>query len=143
MGLLEYLSKKFSYLFVDYLTIPKSVAVIMDGNRRYAKNLNIEKLKGHSKGFQTMLNLCEWALLLGVKEISVFAFSIDNFNRSKEEIDGLKKLMRDTSKNSFGDIEYYIKRGIKVIIIGKKELIDEDIQEIFHNIETKTKHCDK
>lgn len=75
--------------------VPKHVAFIMDGNRRYAKKANVEKLEGHSKGFDKLAETLHWCKELGINEVTVYAFSIDNFKRSKEEVDGLMKLANE------------------------------------------------
>lgn len=72
--------------------IPEHIAFIMDGNRRFATEKNQKKTKGHELGFESLKRCLEWCLNLGVKEVSVFAFAIDNFKRSKEEVDFLMKL---------------------------------------------------
>ena len=104
--------------------VPKHVAFIMDGNRRYANKQNLQKGEGHSKGyvffkrvqiywpvvhlfhilyfiynrFDKMTEMLNWCMDLGVVEVTVYAFSIENFKRSKEEVDGLMDLARQKFK---------------------------------------------
>ncbi|KAE8623884.1 hypothetical protein XENTR_v10005767 [Xenopus tropicalis] len=74
--------------------IPKHVAFIMDGNRRYAKKCHVERQEGHSQGFEKLAETLRWCLNLGICEVTVYAFSIENFKRSAEEVEGLMELAR-------------------------------------------------
>ncbi|XP_010082730.1 PREDICTED: dehydrodolichyl diphosphate synthase isoform X3 [Pterocles gutturalis] len=74
--------------------MPKHVAFIMDGNRRYARKCHVERQEGHSQGFDKLAQTLRWCLNLGIREVTVYAFSIENFKRSKEEVDGLMDLAR-------------------------------------------------
>ena len=75
--------------------VPQHVAFIMDGNRRYADRQHLRKVEGHVFGYQKLIQALEWCLDLGVRCVSVYAFSIDNYNRSREEVDTLMKLAED------------------------------------------------
>ena len=75
--------------------IPKHVAIIMDGNRRFARKMQYSKIfQGHVQGFSKFIETLEWCLDLGVTEMTVYVFSIENFKRSKEEVDGLMELAK-------------------------------------------------
>ena len=75
--------------------IPRHVAIIMDGNRRFAKKMQYNKVfQGHVLGFDKFLETLEWCLELGIYEMTVYVFSIENFKRSKEEVDGLMELAK-------------------------------------------------
>ena len=75
--------------------IPRHVAIIMDGNRRFARKMHYSRsFQGHVLGFEKFLETLEWCLDLGITEITVYAFSIENFKRSKEEVDGLMELVK-------------------------------------------------
>ncbi|ERE84165.1 dehydrodolichyl diphosphate synthase isoform 1 [Cricetulus griseus] len=74
--------------------VPKHIAFIMDGNRRYAKKCQVERQEGHSQGFNKLAETLRWCLNLGILEVTVYAFSIENFKRSKSEVDGLLDLAR-------------------------------------------------
>ena len=85
-------------LLVDTLrhgAIPKHVAFIMDGNRRFARRRGQKSMYGHSAGFAALQNMLSWCLDLGVEEVSVYAFSIENFRRSTEEVQGLMDLFKE------------------------------------------------
>lgn len=75
--------------------IPRHVAIIMDGNRRFARKMRYSKVfQGHVLGFSKFIETLEWCLDLGVTEVTVYVFSIENFKRSKEEVDGLMELAK-------------------------------------------------
>lgn len=76
--------------------IPRHVAIIMDGNRRFARKMQFDRtFLGHVHGFETLHQTLEWCLDLGITEVTVYAFSIENFKRSKEEVDGLMELFKE------------------------------------------------
>lgn len=72
--------------------VPNHIAFIMDGNRRYATKTNVGKAEGHSKGFEKLAECVQWCKELGVKEVTVYAFSIENFKRSEDEVNMLFRL---------------------------------------------------
>jgi ditrans,polycis-polyprenyl diphosphate synthase len=75
--------------------LPKHIAIIMDGNRRYAKSRNIQKIEGHLSGFEKLVEALSWCFAMDVKEVTVYAFSIENFKRSQDEVDALFDLARE------------------------------------------------
>ena len=78
---------------LDSSNMPKHIAIIMDGNRRYSKiQGNIDVVKGHEMGVGTLEKLLDWSIDLGIKIITVYAFSTENFNRPKHEVEGLMDL---------------------------------------------------
>lgn len=79
-------------------TVPKHVAFIMDGNRRFARENGIAKIDGHAQGFDKLAETLQWCNDLGIKEVTVYAFSIENFKRPQEEVDGLLDLAREKFK---------------------------------------------
>lgn len=74
---------------------PRHVAIIMDGNRRFARKMHYNKVvQGHVLGFDKFIETLEWCLDLGVSEVTAYVFSIENFKRSKEEVDGVMELAK-------------------------------------------------
>jgi ditrans,polycis-polyprenyl diphosphate synthase len=118
--------------------IPKSVAIIMDGNRRYAQKKKVEKIKGHEDGLNKLLQVLSWCIDLEVKELTVFAFSIDNFNRPKEEVDALMFLAREKFAKLSEKNEILTKYGVKVEFYGNLSYLDEEMQSIFNKMEEDT-----
>jgi len=76
-------------------TCPQHIAFIMDGNRRYAKEKHWRSMEGHSSGYDKLKETLEWCNAIGVRMVSVYAFSIDNFNRSEDEVNNLMKLAQE------------------------------------------------
>lgn len=118
------------------MDIPKHVAIIMDGNGRWAKKRGLKRSDGHIEGAKVLEKLAMHAVDMGVEVLSVYAFSTDNFKRDKEEVDALMDLIIKYFKTKFDKIN---KKGIKVIISGRKEPLREDVIEAITSIEEKTK----
>jgi undecaprenyl diphosphate synthase len=100
---------------MEELKIPNHVALIVDGNGRWAKNRNLPRMKGHDAGFKTLKKICKYALSRGVKVMSLYVFSTENFKRSKDEVDHLMDLfvlMFQKEKN------FFIENDIKVVFSG-------------------------
>ena len=146
----SYLSSKLNEFWGNVLlsilkngaNLPKRIGIIMDGNRRYAKMKHIKEIQGHTDGMETLLNVIKWSISLSIAELTVFAFSIDNFNRSEEEINNLMNLFKENFYK-FANNKEALNSGIKICIYGKKDLFDSEIQNIFRDIEEKTKNGNK
>ena len=122
---------------VDENNIPLHIAIIMDGNGRWAKKRGLPKKMGHKAGAETLENITEVARELGVKYITVYAFSTENWKRSDEEISGIMDLLRQYLKEH---IKTANKRDVRVKIIGKISRLDKDIQEQIALLEDLTKN---
>lgn len=118
------------------MNIPKHVAIIMDGNGRWAKSRGLKRSEGHIEGAKTLEKIALHAIDMGVSVLSVYAFSTDNFKRDKEEVDALMNLIIKYFKTKFTKID---KKGIKVLISGRKDNLRDDVIEAINNIEEKTK----
>ena len=94
---------------------PKHVAIIMDGNGRWANNNNKTRLEGHKNGVKTVKKIIQKSLDLKINKLTLYAFSKDNWNRPRKEIDGLMKLFTNTIKNQFDNLN---KNGVKICFIG-------------------------
>jgi len=114
------------------MNIPSHVAIIMDGNGRWATKRGLNRSAGHLNGSKTLENLTIHALNMGVKVLSVYAFSTDNFKRSAEEIEYLMNLFIKMFNNKTNKI---IKKGIKVIFSGRKTNLRDDVIKAMQEIE--------
>ncbi|XP_022829336.1 dehydrodolichyl diphosphate synthase complex subunit DHDDS [Spodoptera litura] len=123
--------------------IPKHVAFIMDGNRRYAKKNSVDNSAGHYKGFDKLSETLRWCLDLGIPEVTVYAFSIENFKRSKEEVDGLMDLARDKFRRLMDEIDQINEWGVRIHIAGRLSLLPEDLQALVSKSMLATKHNNK
>jgi tritrans,polycis-undecaprenyl-diphosphate synthase [geranylgeranyl-diphosphate specific] len=110
----------------------------MDGNRRFAKELGIEPTEGHLKGKDKLEEVTDWCLEVGVKILTVFAFSTENLKRKTQEIDKLMRLFAENFRRA-GDDERAHKYGIRVKAIGQKKLLPKDVQDAIAYAEEKTK----
>ncbi|XP_048468894.1 dehydrodolichyl diphosphate synthase complex subunit DHDDS [Rhincodon typus] len=110
--------------------MPEHVAFIMDGNRRYAQKCRVERQQGHSQGFEKLAETLRWCLNLNIREVTVYAFSIENFKRSKEEVDGLMELARQKFTRLLEEQENLKKHGVCIRVLGNLTLLPVDIQEL-------------
>ncbi len=118
------------------------IAIILDGNRRFAKRLMLEPWKGHEYGAKKVEALIDWCHELKISELTIYSFSMQNFGRPKQEFEYLMKLMREAFEK-FKDnpkIDHY---GIKVNILGRYQLFPPDVVEIFDAVMKKTAHNNK
>ena len=106
------------------LTIPKHVAIIMDGNGRWAKERGKIRLEGHRQGAATLEKVIEHSIKIGVKYLTVYAFSTENWKRPEKEVNGLMELF---SKYLDGKKKTLKKQGIKLLVSGTKENISEKL----------------
>ncbi|MBS3163183.1 di-trans,poly-cis-decaprenylcistransferase [Candidatus Woesearchaeota archaeon] len=120
----------------------KHIAIVLDGNRRFAKRLMLEPWKGHEYGAQKTEKLLEWCKELGIKELTLYAFSMQNFNRPKNEFDYLMNLFRDNFYKLKDDKRIY-ENKIRINVIGRIHLFPEDVQKAMKEIMERTKHHDK
>lgn len=122
---------------MDDLKIPNHVAIIMDGNGRWATRRGKKRSAGHLEGSKTLEKLALHAIKKGVKILSVYAFSTDNFKRSKEEVNYLMDLFIIQFKNKMKKIE---KEGIKVVFSGRRHPLRDDVLEAMDDITERTKN---
>ncbi|ODQ81833.1 hypothetical protein BABINDRAFT_165352 [Babjeviella inositovora NRRL Y-12698] len=108
--------------------VPKHIALIMDGNRRFAKQNNLQLKDGHIAGAQSLakMQVLEASYKFGIDTVTVYAFSIENFNRPKAEIDTLFGMLREKLQ-TLNDSNFTGKEGLRIRIIGNKGMIPEDI----------------
>lgn len=118
------------------MRVPNHIAIILDGNGRWAKKRGLPRSYGHVKGCENLEDICEVAKELGVKYLTVYAFSTENWKRSKEEVDGLMKLFRNYLKKC---IKISQKNNMRVKVIGDVSAFDPDIQESIVKLENFSK----
>ncbi|MBQ8251467.1 MAG: isoprenyl transferase [Alphaproteobacteria bacterium] len=118
------------------MSIPVHVGIIMDGNGRWAQKRGLPRTAGHKKGAENLKKVLNAARKIGVKVVTLYAFSSENWARPKEEVDTLMNMFREYLKN---DIQDLIKEGVRVSFIGERERFDYDLQEQMNLIESKTK----
>ena len=119
------------------MNIPQHVAIILDGNGRWAKAKGMPRNYGHAQGSKNVEKICEEAWRMGIKYLTVYAFSTENWKRSKEEVDALMKLFRNYMKKC---IKISRDNDMKVRVIGDITKLDEDIQKRILELEEATKN---
>ncbi len=123
----------------DELKMPAHVAIILDGNGRWAKAKGMPRNYGHVQGAKTVETICEEAYRMGIKYLTVYAFSTENWNRPQEEVDALMKLLRNYMKTCLKTAE---KNRMCVRVLGEKSRLDEDIRTRIEELEEATKNND-
>jgi len=118
--------------------IPKHVAIIMDGNRRWARKLEKPPWYGHLFGSKKLEEILEWCRELGIKTLTVYAFSTENFKRSPKEVTVLMNLFEQKFKELVHD-ERVHKYGIRVNVIGRKELLPRNVRKAAEEAERATR----
>ncbi len=117
--------------------IPKCVGIIMDGNRRWAKNKGLPLLEGHTNGGETLKNTVGWARDLGIEHIIFYAFSTENWSRAEDEVSHLIGLI---SKFIKSELDYFHKEGGVLHFVGDLSKFSQSLQNDFLNSQEKTKN---
>ncbi|KAI0484475.1 di-trans,poly-cis-decaprenylcistransferase [Xylariaceae sp. FL0804] len=120
--------------------IPKHVAFEMDGNRRFAKNHHIETIEGHHLGFEALARVLEICYKCGVKVVTVYAFSIENFNRPRSEVRGLMDMAKIKLEQLVQHGELLDRYGAGIRVLGERELIPPDVLPFVDRAIEMTKH---
>lgn len=116
--------------------IPKHLGIILDGNRRWAKERGLPVFEGHKKGLRKIKDVVEWCKEKGIKTLTLFVFSTENWKRSKAEVG---YLMRLVSKATSNDLRKISRQEIKVRLIGERERLPKFVQKAVEKIERMTK----
>ncbi len=118
------------------MKIPQHVAIILDGNGRWAKSKGMPRNYGHAQGSKNVEKICDEAWPMGIKYLTVYAFSTENWNRPKDEVDALMKLLRNYMKTCLKTAK---KNDMKIRVIGELQRLDEDIRSRIAELEEATK----
>lgn len=119
------------------IKIPNHVAIILDGNGRWAKSKGMPRNYGHVQGAKTVEVICEEAYRMGIQYLTVYAFSTENWNRPKDEVDALMGLLRNYMKTC---LKTAAKNNMCVRVIGEKSRLDEDIRNRIAQLEEATRN---
>ena len=124
---------------VDYNNLPKHIAFICDGNRRWARSRGLPTLLGHKEGVEAIKRIVRRASEVGMENLTFFCFSTENFDRSKEEVDYLFNLFREllTLKENF------LKHDYRFHHTGDRSMLPKDILDVIDNMTKETAHCKK
>ena len=116
----------------EKMNVPQHIAIILDGNGRWAKAKGMPRNYGHAQGSKNVERICEEAWRMGIKYLTVYAFSTENWNRPKSEVDALMKLLRNYMKTCLKTAE---KNDMKIRVIGDMTPLDDDIKNRIHELE--------
>ena len=123
----------------EELTMPRHVAIILDGNGRWARSKGMPRNYGHVQGAKTVETICEDAYRMGIQYLTVYAFSTENWGRPRDEVDALMKLLRNYMQTCLKTAE---KNRMCVRVLGEKSRLDEDIRSRIQELEEATKDND-
>lgn len=120
--------------------VPKHIGIILDGNGRWATKRGLPRNYGHRKGVEAIFRTIEASLKFGIKYMSVFAFSTENWKRSKEEIDGIFSLVKEFFES---EIDKIVTSGVKINFLGDLTAFSEDIREVLYKAVELSKNNNK
>jgi len=120
---------------------PKHIAIIPDGNRRWAKKRGLTPVQGHDRGIDNMGNVLKWCRKYGIRELTMWGFSTENFLRDRDEVNGLISLFK--KKLSEGLQEDYKKYRVRVRFLGRISSFPQDVQEKMRQVEKETEKFSK
>jgi tritrans,polycis-undecaprenyl-diphosphate synthase [geranylgeranyl-diphosphate specific] len=126
------------FLRIQFRHVPNHIAIIQDGNRRYAKLLGVDTASGHRAGADKTEEMLDWAHELGISHITLYTFSTENFSRKPEEIGHLFSLFKEKFVSVLSD-ERVKKYKIRVQMVGDRSLLPRDLHEAIDAAETATK----
>ena len=113
------------------------IAIIMDGNGRWALKRALPRTAGHKKGAEVVINIAKAAKNMGIKYLTIYAFSTENWKRSKDEVDTLMNLLREYLSRDFKELD---KENIRIRFIGERQMLAADIIEKIQKLEAQTKN---
>ena len=122
---------------IDLNNLPTHIAIILDGNRRWAKQRGLTTLQGHTEGFDNLEQMAKFCNKIGIKYLTVYAFSTENWKRSKDEVAWLMRIFKN-------NVDRYLAKkdteNIRIRIIGEKDNVPEELRPRIENITEKTKN---
>ncbi|HSH18007.1 MAG TPA: polyprenyl diphosphate synthase [Candidatus Saccharimonadales bacterium] len=127
-------------IHADQKTVPRHLGLILDGNRRWAKEHGLPIMEGHQKGYENLKAISEYAFEQGVEYVSAYVFSTENWNRSSSEVRNLMKLLLWILKH---EVDNLSKHGIRVRALGSKVRLGKALVKAIHEAEEKTRDNDK
>ena len=119
----------------DFAKLPRHVAIIMDGNGRWAKKHKLNVAMGHRQGVETLREVIRHTDDLKIEALTIYAFSTENWNRSKEEVSALMQLILDFFKS---EIDELMEKNVRILILGEKDVFPEKQREVLIEAENRT-----
>nr|ATD87118.1 cis-prenyltransferase 2 [Parthenium argentatum]ATD87119.1 cis-prenyltransferase 2 [synthetic construct]BCU09028.1 cis-prenyltransferase [synthetic construct] len=128
LGSLISTMRRLLFTFMSSGPIPQHIAFIMDGNRRFAKKWKLEEGAGHKAGFLALLSVLKYCYEVGVKYVTVYAFSLDNFNRRPDEVQYVMDIMYEKIQGFLKEMDMVNRYGVRVLFIGDLNRLDEPVR---------------
>ena len=119
---------------------PRHIAIVMDGNRRFARENHYDRAHGHALGAEKLFDVCQWCYDVGINELSVYAFSLENLKRSQDEIDTLMDIARKKLNEIEKSLDKIHEQKICIRVIGNLDLLPEDIRQSSYRLMNATDH---
>lgn len=117
------------------IVLPKHIGIIMDGNGRWAKQRGLKRTEGHKKGAEVFRKICDYAGEIGIKYLTFYAFSTENWKRPADEVEAIMGIFRDYLDEASEREEENEAKGLRIKYIGEREGLPEDIVGMIENIE--------
>ncbi len=124
---------------IDKERLPHHIAIIMDGNGRWAKNKSLTRISGHIKGVNAVREVVTACRELGIRVLTLYAFSIENWRRPAEEVRALMELLKEYLQKECPEM---VQNNIRLNAIGRLQDLPQDVQTILQETKKKTEHCD-
>ncbi|KAI3515023.1 hypothetical protein L1887_13772 [Cichorium endivia] len=128
LGGLSSTMRRFLFRIMSSGPIPQHIAFIMDGNRRFAKKWKLEEGAGHKAGFLALMSVLKYCYEIGVKYVTVYAFSLDNFNRRPDEVQYVMDLMHEKIEGFLKELDMVNRYGIRVLFIGDLNRLNDPVR---------------
>ena len=135
MGIFKKTVRKSTMVREDFAKLPRHVAIIMDGNGRWAKKHKLNVAMGHRQGVETLREVIRHTDDLGIAALTIYAFSTENWNRSKEEVGALMQLILDFFRS---EIDELMKKNVCILILGEKDVFPEKQREVLIEAEKRS-----
>ena len=135
MGIFKKTVRRAAMVREDFQKLPHHVAIIMDGNGRWAKKHKLNVAMGHRQGVETLREVIRHTDDLGIEALPIYAFSTENWNRSKEEVGALMQLILDFFKS---EIDELMEKNVRILILGEKDVFPEKQREVLIEAENRS-----
>lgn len=134
---LNHSSSSTAHLNIDFKRLPQHIAIVMDGNGRWAKQRKLQRLLGHHRGVDAVKRTVDGVLELGVPYLTLYTFSTENWRRPEEEVTGLMRLLDHTIRSNLDDFHA---KGIRLKILGERDRLSSELLELMDRAIEKTKN---
>ena len=135
MGIFKKTVRRAAMVREDFAKLPRHVAIIMDGNGRWAKKHKLNVAMGHRQGVETLREVIRHTDDLKIEALTIYAFSTENWNRSKEEVAALMQLILDFFKSEIDELD---EKNVRILILGEKDVFPDEQREVLIEAERRT-----